>query len=290
MSHKSGFVSIIGKPNTGKSTLLNALMGENLSVTASKAQTTRHRIKGILTGKNYQVIFSDTPGIIKPAYKLQEKMMEAVEETFEDADVILLVTDPFDFKMDAAAVEKLKSSKAPVIAVINKKDAAQKELMEKMKKYVSGQLPSAEIISVSALKKDNIDILLTKIIELLPENPPYFDHESLSDRNERFFVTEIIRQKILENYSKEIPYSVEVAIDEYREKKEPYFIRAVIYTERESQKAILLGHKGNAIKKVGTEARIDIEKLIGKKIYLELVVKVNENWRNSEAALKRFGY
>jgi GTPase len=291
MSHKSGFVNIVGKPNVGKSTLVNALMGQDLTVVTPKAQTTRHRIKAILNDENYQIVFSDTPGIMKPAYKLHERMLDAVEESFTDADVVLYVTELGDRKIDEDLQFKLKGLLAPLFVLINKVDTGNQEQVEEAVAHWREMLDPQMVLPVSALHSFHLDVLLKKIVEVLPEGPAYFDKdEDISDRNVRFFVTEMIRGTVLEQYQKEIPYSVEVVVNEYKESEEIDRIAAVIYCARESQKAILLGHQGKAIKKLGTEARKKIEAFVGKKVYLELTIKVADDWRDNDKMLKRFGY
>ena len=291
MKHQSGFVNIIGKPNVGKSTLMNALLGENLSIVTNKAQTTRHRIKGILNNENYQIIFSDTPGMLKPVYKLHEKMMDMVNETLTDADVVIYLIEIKEKNIDEELLTKLQFIKAPVLLVMNKVDEVDQEFIELQTEHWQQLLKPKEIIPISALHKFYLDVLLKKILENLPENEAYFDkNDELSDRDMRFFASEIIREKILLFYQKEIPYSVEVKIQSYKENVDIDVIKAFIYTARESQKAIILGHGGAAIKKVGTEARKKLEEMLGKKVFLELTVKVIEDWRNDEQSLKRFGY
>ncbi len=290
MSHKSGFVNILGKPNVGKSTLLNALIGEKLSITNPKAQTTRHRIIGIANGDDYQVVFSDTPGILKPKYKLQEKMMEFVDGAFDDADILLFITDLED-KFDTDELfQKINNLKIPVVLAINKADLSDQAEIDGLLEIWKTRLPNAELFVISALRKYNVDGLLKKVIEILPECPPYYPKDDISDRNVRFFVTEMIREQILKNYSKEIPYSVEVVIESYKETPDIDHISALIFVERDSQKGIIIGHKGEALKRVGTYARKDIEKFIGKKIFLEMFVKVKKDWRNNDLLLKGFGY
>ena len=291
MKHQSGFVNIIGKPNVGKSTLMNALLGENLSIVTNKAQTTRHRIKGILNNENYQIIFSDTPGMLKPVYKLHEKMMDMVNETLTDADVVIYLIEIKEKNIDEELLTKLQFLKAPVLLVMNKVDEVDQEFIELQTEHWQQLLKPKEIIPISALHKFYLDVLLKKILENLPENEAYFDkNDELSDRDMRFFASEIIREKILLFYQKEIPYSVEVKIQSYKENVDIDVIKAFIYTARESQKAIILGHGGAAIKKVGTEARKKLEEMLCKKVFLELTVKVIEDWRNDEQSLKRFGY
>jgi len=290
MMHKAGFVNIIGNPNVGKSTIMNALVGEKLSIITSKAQTTRHRIMGIVNGDDFQIVYSDTPGIIDPKYKLQESMMKFVDSAFIDADEILFVTDINEHFENEEIIKKLIDSNIPVILLINKIDLSnQRKVVEKIE-YWKSKLKNAEIIPVSALEKFNLESVLNKIIENLPEAEPFFPKDELTDKTVRFFVSEIIREKILVNYQKEIPYSVEIKIEEYKETENLIKIKSTIYVSRESQKAIIIGHKGNPIKKVGTEARLDIEEFVDKKVFLELSVKVLKDWRNKENQLKRFGY
>lgn len=289
--HKSGFVNIIGNPNVGKSTLMNALVGRELSIITSKAQTTRHRILGIVSGEGFQIVFSDTPGIIKPAYKLQESMMGFVREAFDDADVLLYMVEPGmkDLK-DDAFYRKIENSQVPVFLIINKIDTIDQKTLEQTVDYWHGRLPVAEIFPLSALEKFGVENLLSSVVEALPEGPAYYPKDSLTDKPERFFVNEIIRQKILLNYKKEVPYSVEVETEEFVEEQDLIRIRAVIYVERQSQRGILIGHKGAALKKVGTQARADIEKFFGKKVFLETFVKVDDNWRSDQRKLRRYGY
>lgn len=289
---KSGFVNIIGNPNVGKSTLMNALVGERLAIITAKAQTTRHRIMGIVGGEDFQIVYSDTPGILRPSYKLQESMMGFVRGALKDADVILYVTDTVE-KGDEASeeiVEKIKLSAIPTIVVINKIDLSNQQGLEGLVELWHQRLPEARIIPVSALEGFNISGVFDNILELLPEGAPYYEEGTLTDRPMRFFASEIIREKIFLNYDKEIPYSVEIAIEEYREEPTIDRISAVIYVARDSQKGIIIGRKGEMLKKVGTAARIELEKFIGKKVFLQLHVKVDENWRNSSRGLKRFGY
>ena len=291
MSHKSGFVNIVGKPNVGKSTLLNSLVGQDLSVVTPKAQTTRHRIKAILNSDEYQIVFSDTPGIMKPAYKLHEKMLHAVEETFTDADLILFVTEFGDRKLEEDLAVKLKNRHVPLFVLLNKVDKGNQEEVEAAVQLWKELLDPEVVLPVSALHNFHLDVLLNKILEVLPEGPAYFDKdEDISDRNTRFFVTEIIRGRILQQYQKEVPYSVEVIVTEYKESPEIDRIKVVIYCARESQKAILLGHGGAAIKKLGIDSRKKIEEFVGKQVYLETTVKVADDWRDNDKMLKRFGY
>ncbi|MGD9556406.1 MAG: GTPase Era [Mangrovibacterium sp.] len=291
MAHKSGFVNIIGNPNVGKSTIMNVLVGERLSIITSKMQTTRHRIKGIVSGEDFQIVYSDTPGILKPNYKLQESMMQYVETALVDADVILYVTDVVE-KQDKNSefLAKIRHSNAPVIILINKIDLSSQDEVLKLYRFWNDLLPAADIYAVSATEKFNIAPVFDRILELLPENPPYFPKDELTDRNERFFVTEIIREKILLNYEKEVPYSVEVEVEEFKEEEKLLSLRCVIHVARDSQKGILIGHQGKALKKVGTDARKDIEEFFGKKVFMELYVKVSKDWRDSERSLNRFGY
>lgn len=289
--HKSGFVNIIGCPNVGKSTLMNALVGEKLSIITSKAQTTRHRIMGIVSGDDYQIVFSDTPGIIKPLYKLQEKMMQFVVTAFSDADVFLLITDVFeDIKLDESYIEKLKKTTTPVLILINKLDISTQEKIEEKVQEWHTKLPNAEILPISALNKFNLDLVISKIIKLLPANEAYYDKAELTDKPERFFVCEIIREKILLNYKKEIPYSVEVITNSFKDEGTIIKIQSDILVERDSQKGIIIGNKGAALKRVGTDARKDLEAFFGKKVFLELFVKVEKDWRGNEKRLSQFGY
>jgi GTP-binding protein Era len=291
VTHKAGFVNIVGKANVGKSTLLNALIGQELSVVNPRAQTTRHRIKAILNGEDYQIVFSDTPGIMKPAYKLHERMLNAVEETFTDADLVLFIVEAGERKMDDDLKGKLKSLLCPLFVIINKIDTTNQEGVEEAVARWQEMLQPELVLPVSALHRFNLDVLLARILEKLPESAPYYDKEDeISDRNVRFFVAEIIRGKILTFYQKEIPYSVEVVVEEYRESPEIDRIRVTIFCARESQKMILLGKGGAAIKKLGTEARKKIEEFVDKKVYLELTVKVADDWRDDEKQLRRFGY
>ena len=291
MTHKAGFVNIIGNPNVGKSTLMNAFVGERLSIITSKAQTTRHRIFGIVNGDDFQVVFSDTPGVIKPAYQLQNSMMDFVKSALEDADVFLYMVEVGEKQLkDEAFFNKLKHTNIPVLLLLNKIDKTDQDFLEEQVDYWKETLPNAEIYPISALNNFNVKEVFDRILELLPESPPYFDKDSLTDKPERFFVNEIIREKILLNYSKEIPYSVEVVTEEFKEDEDIIRIRVVIMVERTSQKGIIIGHKGAAIKKVGIEARVDLEKFFGKQVHLETFVKVNKDWRNNNNQLKRFGY
>lgn len=289
--HKSGYVNIIGNPNVGKSTLMNSFLGENLSITTPKAQTTRHRILGLLNGDEYQVVFSDTPGIIQPGYALQESMMDFVNSTFEDADIFLMLTEPNEkILKDARFIEKLQKIEVPVLLIVNKIDLTTQEDLEKVVEFWKEQLPKAEIYPVSALNSFNTEVVLDRILELLPESPPYFSKEELSDKDERFFVSEMIREQILRIYDKEIPYAVQVEAEEFKEEERIIKIRATIYTERDTQKGIIIGHQGKMIKRTGTDARKRMEAFFKKKVFLELFVKVRKNWRSNEDQLKRFGY
>lgn len=288
--HKAGFVNILGKPNVGKSTLMNALIGENLSIITPKAQTTRHRILGIVNGEDYQVVFSDTPGIIEPQYKLQETMMREVEGAIEDADVLLFIVEVGENAVANALTDRIKALGYPIVLVINKIDLSDQPMAEAKIRAWQEIFPEADIVPVSALHGMNIQSVFNKILDKLPENPPYYEKDTLTDKSERFFVAEKIREKILLNYKKEIPYSVEVAVDQFKEKDDLIHIIAYIFVARESQKAILIGHEGGAIKKVGTQARKDMEEWLGKKIFLELSVKVLKDWRDSEKELRKFGY
>jgi len=292
MKHKAGYVSILGNPNVGKSTLMNALVGERLSIVTSKAQTTRHRIMGIVNGENFQIIYSDTPGIIdKPAYKLHESMMKYIHSALEDTDIILYVTDVNEKPhIKEEILIKLKELTIPILLAINKIDLSTQEKVAALMKEWEKILNFKEIIPISALYASNLGYLFDKIIEFLPESPPYYPKDELTDRPQRFFVAEIIREKIFLNYHKEIPYSTEVEIESFKENDNLVHIVANIYVLRESQKAIIIGTKGQALKKVGTQARIDIENFLGKKVYLELNVKVRDNWRNRPNMLKNFGY
>ena len=290
--HKAGFVNIIGNPNVGKSTLMNALVGERISIITSKSQTTRHRIMGIVNGDDFQIVYSDTPGVLKPNYRLQESMLEASESALTDADVLLYVTDTIEtYNKNPEFLEKAKKSGIPTFLIINKIDLLpdQKALEELVEKW-RDILPDARIVPICAREKFGLDNLLTQIKELLPENPPYFDKDALTDRPARFFVTEIIREKILEIYDKEIPYSAEVVVEKFKEEDKIIHINAVIYVERESQKGIIIGKGGSMLKKTGMAARADIETFFEKKVFLELFVKVEKDWRSRDRQLKNFGY
>ena len=289
--HKAGFVNIVGKPNAGKSTLLNQLMGEKLAIVTQKAQTTRHRIFGIYNEEDVQIVFSDTPGVLDPKYELQEKMMGFVKESLQDADVFLFIVDISDKSEPSEfLIEKLNKIPIPVLLLINKIDKSNQKEMEAAVEHWHNLLPKAEILPISALNAYNTEYILPKLKSLLPENPPHYDKDQFTDKSERFFVNETVREKILLNYEKEIPYSVEVVTELFKEKEGIIFIDSIIYVERETQKGILIGHKGEAIKKVGTEARLDLEKFFAKKIHLNLFVKVKKDWRKNEKDLKNFGY
>lgn len=289
--HKSGFVNIIGNPNVGKSTLMNALVGEKLSIVTAKAQTTRHRIMGIVNEDNWQIVYSDTPGIIKPHYKLQESMMDFVDTAIGDADIIIYVTDVVEKRdKNIAYIEKLNQLECPVILVINKIDLSTQEKVVEMMSQWKELLPKAEIIPVSATEKFNLEKLFDTILAYLPVSPPWYDKDAFTDKSLRFFASEIIREKILLNYSQEIPYCTEVVIEEFQEGKERYDISAVINVVRNSQKGILIGNKGAALKKTGTQARIDMEDFFEKKVFLKLYVKVEPDWRENRRKLRDFGY
>ena len=289
--HKAGFVNIVGKPNAGKSTLLNQLMGEKLAIVTQKAQTTRHRIFGIYNEEDVQIVFSDTPGVLDPKYGLQEKMMDFVNDSLQDADVFLFIVDVTDKdEPNEFLVDKLNKIPVPVLLLLNKMDASNQEALIEKVEFWHNLIPKAEILPISALEGFNTDIILPKLKTLLPENPPYYDKDQFTDKSERFFVNETIREKILLNYDKEIPYSVEVVTEIFKEKEGIIFIDSIIYVERDTQKGIIIGNKGDAIKKVGTEARIDLEKFFSKKIHLNLFVKVKKDWRKNERDLKNFGY
>ena len=289
--YKSGFVNIIGNPNVGKSTLMNKLIGERLSIITSKAQTTRHRILGIVNHENYQIVFSDTPGIIQPNYNLQTSMMKFVRSAFQDADVFLYMVEIGEKSLkDSSFFERLKNTDIPILLLINKIDKSNQEGVEKAIIHWESQLPKAKIIPISALEGFGVDKIMSEITVMLPNGTPYFPSDALTDKPERFFVSEIIREKILLNYQKEIPYSVEVVIETFKEEDEIIRIEAIINVARETQKGIIIGHQGKALKKVGTQARKDLEAFFEKKIFMKLFVKVTKNWRNNEQDLKRFGY
>lgn len=291
MNHKAGFVNIIGNPNVGKSTLMNAFIGEKLSIITSKAQTTRHRILGIVNGDDFQVVLSDTPGIIKPAYELQESMMGFVKSAFEDADILIYMVEIGEQALkDEAFFNKIKASKIPVLLLLNKIDISDQAQLETQVQLWAEKVPSAEIIPISALQGFQVKEVFHRIIELLPESPAFYPKDQLTDKPERFFINETIREKILLHYKKEIPYAVEIETEEFFEEEKIIRMRSVIMVERETQKGIIIGHKGSALKRVGVEARKDLEKFFGKQIHLELYVKVNKNWRSNQKQLKRFGY
>ena len=289
--HKAGFVNIVGNPNVGKSTLMNRLVGEKISIITSKSQTTRHRIKGILNTDDYQIVFSDTPGVVKPSYKMQEYMLEFSKSALVDADIILYVTDVVEnIEKNLDFIDKVNKSDIPVLLVINKIDLTTQEKLEALFDKWKSLIPRAEIFPLSATENFNVDNLYKRIVELLPEGEPFFPKDELTDLPSRFFVNEIIREKILQYYDKEVPYSVEVEVEEFKEDDKRINIMAVIYVERSSQKGIIIGSQGEALKKVGTQARLDIEAFFGKKVFLNLYVKVLKDWRNKDSELKNFGY
>ena len=289
--HKAGFVNIIGNPNVGKSTLMNAFVGERLSIITSKAQTTRHRILGIVNGDDFQMLLSDTPGIIKPAYQLQESMMDFVKSAFEDADVLIYIVELGEKGLkDEAFFNKITNANIPVLLLINKIDKGNEELLKEAMIFWTEKVPNANIFAISALEDFGVKEVFQKIIALLPESPAFYPKDQLTDKPERFFVNEIIREKILLHYKKEIPYSVEIDTEEFFEEDTIIRMRSIIMVERDTQKGIIIGHKGSALKRVGVEARKDLEKFFGKQVHLELYVKVNKNWRSNDRQLKRFGY
>ena len=291
IAHKAGFVNIIGNPNVGKSTLMNAFVGEKLSIITSKAQTTRHRILGIVNGEDFQIVLSDTPGIIKPAYQLQENMMDFVKSAFEDADVLIYMVEIGEQSLkDEAFFKKITNAEIPVLLLLNKIDTSDQHQLEEQMQYWKEKVPTAEIYPISALEGFNVSEVLNRIIEVMPESPAFYPKDQLTDKPERFFVNEIIREKILMHYKKEIPYSVEVDTEEFFEEEEIIKMRSIIMVERDSQKGIIIGHKGSALKRVGVEARKDLEKFFGKQVHIELYVKVNKNWRSNDNQLRRFGY
>ena len=291
MEHRSGFVNIIGNPNVGKSTLMNALVGEKLSIVTAKAQTTRHRIMGIVNGEDWQIVYSDTPGILKPAYRLQRNMMNFVDGAIGDADIILYVTDTQETPdKNEEYVSKLSRLECPVVVVINKIDISNQDRVMELVQWWKEQIPSAEVIPASALERFNLDSILNAVVSRLPVCPPWFDKDAFTDKNLRFFASEIIREKILLNYKDEIPYCCEVGIEAFKEGAERYDIDAVIYVMRESQKGIIIGKQGAALKKVGTQARIDMEDFFQKKVFLSIFVKVDPDWRENKRELRRFGY
>ncbi len=291
MEHKAGFVNILGNPNVGKSTIMNNLVGEKLAIITSKAQTTRHRIMGIVNGDDFQIVYSDTPGIIEPHYKLQEYMMRYVKSAFDDADILLFVTDVKESSnKNQQYIELLKNTKSPLFILINKIDLSNQQEVEKLVEYWGTLIPNASVLPVSAKKKINLNLLFNKIIEFLPLSPPYFPKDQLTDRNERFFIAEMIREKILTTYRQEIPYSVEVQVNEFKEGASITKINATIFVMKRSQKAIIIGKYGQALKITGTEARKDIEEFLDKKVYLELFVKVSKDWKYRTRSLRDFGY
>lgn len=291
MSHKAGFVNIVGSPNVGKSTLMNQLVGEKLSIVTSKAQTTRHRIHGIVNEEDYQIVFSDTPGVVNASYKLHEQMMSYVESSFKDADILLFITDIYESEMNhAATLERIKKLKIPVLCIVNKVDLGKQDQVETRLAYWKEKVPNAEVIAVSALHGFGKDWVWQRILELLPVSPPYFDKDDLSDRPVRFFVSEMIREKIFLHCDKEVPYSCQVEVDTYEVEENIIRIRAVIVVERDSQKGIIIGKGGMMLKRIGREARKDIEGFVGKQVFLETFVKVDKDWRESEVKLKKYGY
>lgn len=291
MEHKAGYVNIIGNPNVGKSTLMNALVGERLSIITSKAQTTRHRILGIVNDEQHQIVFSDTPGVMNPAYKLQENMMDFVHGAFQDADILLYMVETGEKGLkDEKLFERLKNTDLPILLLLNKIDRVEQDFVKEQIVFWKELLPNAEIHPISALNKFNLDLVMARIKALLPVSPSYFEKDALTDKSERFFVSETIREKILKYYKKEIPYSVEIEVEEFFDEEDIIKIRAIIFVARESQKGIIIGHKGRALKKVGTLARKDMEAFFQKKIFLDLYVKVNKDWRDDDKQLKRFGY
>jgi len=290
-THRAGFVNIVGKPNVGKSTLMNVLIGERLSIISSKAQTTRHRIMGLINGDDFQIVFSDTPGMIKPKYELQKSMMSFVNISLEDADVIVFVTDLYENEVEIEhVIEKINQSGVPVLLVINKIDLSKENQLEEVTAYWTERVKAEAVIPISALEGFNTQRILQEILDRLPFHAPFYDKEELTDKPERFFASEIIREKIFHNYKKEIPYSTEVAIVDFYEEAEIIRIRAEIYVERDSQKGILIGQGGKALKRVGIQAREELERFFGKKIFLETHVKVEDNWRKNKNKLRRFGY
>jgi GTP-binding protein Era len=291
MEHKAGYVNIIGNPNVGKSTLMNALIGHKLSIITNKAQTTRHRILGILNEKDYQIVFSDTPGVIAPEYKLQESMMNFVYSAFNDADVLIYMIEIGERGLkDQKIFERLKTTDVPVLMLLNKIDLEDQDIVSREMQRWNSELPNAQLLPISALNNFNIDVIKKKLLELLPVCPPYYEKDAITDKSERFFIEEIIREKILKHYKKEIPYSVEIKVEEFFEEEKIIRIRAIIYVMRESQKGIIIGHKGMGLKRIGSEARRDIEKMLDNKVFLETPVKVKKNWRNDDRELNKFGY
>lgn len=289
--HKAGYASLVGKPNVGKSTLMNVLMGENLSIITPKAQTTRHRIQGIISGEGYQIVYSDTPGIIEPKYKLHENMMSFVNQSLEDADVILFITDIYEKHDEDHVIERLNKTSTPILLLINKIDQvkSQDEVMEKMA-YWKDKINAAEIIPISALEKFNTELVIQKILEIIPEHPAYYEEDTFTDKPERFFVSEIVREKIFLNYRKEVPYSCEVVVSGFQEEENIIRVRVEILVERESQRSIIIGQKGESIKKLGIDSRRDLEAFFKKQFFIQTFVKVEKDWRKNENVLKRFGY
>ena len=291
MEHKAGFVNIIGNPNVGKSTLMNALVGEKISIITNKAQTTRHRILGILNEDSFQIVFSDTPGVLNPSYTLQENMMSFVYSSFADADILIYLLEIGEKGLqDMKVIDRIKNASFPVLILLNKIDLASQEIVNKEIDKWSKEFPNAELIPISALNNFNLDKIKSRLIELLPISPPYYDKDTITDKTERFLIQEIIREKILLHYKQEIPYSVEIEVEEFIEDKGLIRIRAIIYVMRESQKGIIIGHKGLGLKRIGKESRKDIEKMLDKKVFLETPIKVKKNWRNNKNQLKKFGY
>jgi len=291
MAHKAGFVNIIGNPNVGKSTLMNSLVGEKLSIITSKAQTTRHRIMGIVNGEDFQIIYSDTPGLLVPKYSLQEAMLKYAKSALEDADVLIYMTDVTENRLpEDSLIERLNTMDTPLMLLINKIDLSNQAEVEVLVEKWKALLPKSEILPLSALNNFNVEPIFKRLLTLLPESEPYFPKDELTDKSMRFFVSEIVREKILLNYQKEIPYSVEIEVEEYKEEPKIVHISTVIHVARDSQKGIIIGHKGMMLKKIGTQARIDIEEFIGKKVFLQLFVKVSKDWRDNKLQLKRFGY
>lgn len=291
MAHKAGFVNIIGSPNVGKSTLMNELVGERMSIITKKAQTTRHRILGIVNDDDYQIVYSDTPGVLLPSYKMHEGMMKFVQDALKDADVLLVVTELGEKSLkDLETQEKIKKMDTPVLLLLNKIDLGTQEQVEEFVDYWKSVFPKAEILPISAINGMNTSLILDWIVKRLPESPPFYPKDALTDKPERFFVSEIIREKILLNYKKEVPYSVEVEVEHFKEAEDIIRMKAVVYVARDSQKAIIIGKNGSALKKVGTLARQDIEEFFGKKVFLETFVKVKKNWRDDDKDLKNFGY
>lgn len=289
--HKAGFVNIVGNPNVGKSTLMNLLVGEKISIATFKAQTTRHRIMGIVNSDEYQIVFSDTPGVLKPNYKLQESMLAFSESALVDADVLIYMTDVVEkFDKNQEFLEKVINLNIPILLIINKIDLTNQDSLIELVNLWHEKLPKAEIMPISATEKFNIEAVLKRVKELLPDSPPYFEKDQLTDKPARFFVSEIIREKILLHYDKEVPYSTEVVVEQFHENRSRILINCVIYVERESQKGILIGREGSALKRVSVEARKDLEKFFGKKIFMEIMIKVDKDWRSSSRELKNFGY